>query len=182
MTGYASSASSRGRSPLHSKRRTGKSISSWAGISTGRSVPNLQTRWYSTMGRTRCASASKHCLRQPTSKIFGRSLRRVPPCLAWRRFIRIPPPEAVPEATEIVPEPDNPDVNIEIVNEAVLDGPCRWSPVRPVEILVRLPGGRNRTRQGGACGFNRFDITGDTSIPLFYRQNVDALVSWFESS
>ena len=33
---------------------------------------------------------------------------------------RIPPPEAVPEATEIVPEPDNPDVNIEIVNEAVL--------------------------------------------------------------
>ena len=32
----------------------------------------------------------------------------------------IPPESAVPGATELIPDPDNPDVDIEVVNEAVL--------------------------------------------------------------
>ena len=32
----------------------------------------------------------------------------------------VPPPSVVPEAVEIIPDPDNPDVSVQIVNEAVL--------------------------------------------------------------
>ena len=35
-------------------------------------------------------------------------------------LFRIPPPDVVPNATEIIPEPGNPGVMIEVVNEAVL--------------------------------------------------------------
>ena len=37
-----------------------------------------------------------------------------------RPYFNIPPPETVPGAVEIIPEPGNPGVNIEVVNQAVL--------------------------------------------------------------